>query len=224
MRPSASLLHSLRLKLGYSRLFPSFSPKIRLVAALFPAAFLSVPSPSFAAASESPVPSRPETETSLVAPSLACMGQNFQLAQSYGNSEVETHEYVLEGESLRDWSQLVTVQRLTTPSASRPGDFVAFSSQRLTREGGTTVLTQPSGKRTSLFTAHFNKSPDHDEQVVVCLVFSSPADPTRLQILQYAAKPARLTPPQLESQLRAWRERLQSQAQLMEKSQTEAGR
>lgn len=197
-----------------------FTRLLPLLTSLGLVSVLSGPGSAHAAESapEPPSASSAGAATALVAPAISCLGQTFLLAQSSGTPLVETHEYTREGETLRNWSQLVTVQRLTLARTTTAAEFVAFSQQRLGREGGTTVLTQPSGPRTGLFTAHFPQTADQEEQVVVCLVLAPPTAPAHLDIIQYAAKPTRLTPEQLEIQLRAWRGRLQSQAQQAEKA------
>lgn len=161
-------------------------------------------------------------EKGIVAPIVGLQGQSFHLAQSCGAAEIETHEYTLEGESLKDWSQLVTVQRLNCRQQTLPKDFITYSKERLARDPSQAAfLTQPAGKRSGLFTVHFRKTEEQEEQIVVCLVLQAPSDPQRLQILQYAAKPGRLSPPLLEAQLRAWKERFQAQASQLESGSSE---
>ena len=154
--------------------------------------------------SESPV-------TSPERPSIQHAGQTFTFARTSGGRGVDTDEYTLADEKLSDWTQLVTVQRLTIAQASSAGAFVTFFQKRVAEEGASfDVLTQDA--KAAVFAVRFPASNANEEQVMICLAFSEPAAGARLNVLQFAIKPSRCPVALATQQIKAWKDRFLEQA------------
>lgn len=139
-------------------------------------------------------------------------GQVFALTNRTTGQNVETDEYVLAGEQLTDWTQLVTVQRLTLAQATPTSGFLAYFQKRIQAENGATLEVVRQSTTASVFVVSFPKSQYNDEQVMICLAFAEPSLPTRLNIVQYAVKPARVAKELAETQVRSWRTKFLAQA------------
>lgn len=161
----------------------------------------------------------PTTETATNGPTSAAdrktiehAGQTFELATSSARENVATDEYVLTGEKITQWSQLVTVQRLTLAKTTAADEFLAYFQKRLQAEEGSTAEVLKQSPKVSVFAVRFPKSERNDEQVMICLVLADPEQSNVLNIVQYALKPSRVPAQLAERQLRAWRDRFVAQA------------
>lgn len=140
-------------------------------------------------------------------------GQTFELATSTTGKNVRTDEYVVAGEQIADWTQLVTVQRLTIGRPTATSEFLAYFRTRVESESGATLDVLREGKAASVFAARFPKSARNDEQVMICLAFADAADPATLDIVQYAIKPTRVPVALVERRIKSWRDKFLRQAQ-----------
>lgn len=139
-------------------------------------------------------------------------GERFELANRSALRNVETDEYVLAGEKIGRWTQLVTVQRLTLPKPCAADRFVGYFQSRVRRENGTSLEVLREGAAASVFHVRFAASDRNAEQEMICLAFVDRQRPSRLNIVQFAIKPAGLAPAVLRARVRSWRERFLQQA------------
>lgn len=142
-------------------------------------------------------------------------GQSFALAQSSVAANVETDEYILAGEKLATWTQLVTVQRLTLVRSAAADEFLTYFGKKVAADGGSFEILS-RGRPASIFAVRFPRTSDYDEQVMVCLALSNVAKPTELNIVQYAIKPGAMPEGTAESHLKSWRDRFVRQAKAAE--------
>lgn len=164
-----------------------------------------------------PIPAAP-SPPSAAASSLNSVehdGQTFELANRTSARNVETDEYVVAGENLETWTQLVTVQRLTLMKPMPTEAFVGYFQKRLLDENGATLEVLKQAKTAAVFAVRFSPSDRNEEQVMVCLAFVDPTNPALLNVVQYAIKPTRLGVDVVESRLKSWRDKLLRQAEAM---------
>jgi hypothetical protein len=150
--------------------------------------------------------------------SISHLGQSFSLAQRSTRAGVETDEYLLSGETLAAWSQLVSVQRVSLPRRISSEELLSFIKlkQQKAGEGAVTVLLQ--GKNACVFSTRFVETAGCEEQVMVALALSNPKDPSGLFVLHYAYKPKRLEDSLAQEQLRGWKEKFTQQALQLNRS------
>lgn len=141
-------------------------------------------------------------------------GQAFELANSTAANSVETDEYTTGGEKLGEWTQLVTVQRMTLPKPTSAEAFVNYFKSRIAEDGATLDVLS-SAKAASVFAVRFPKSDGNDEQVMVCLAFSDPNRPELLNIVQYALKPTKCPVDVAAGRIKSWRDRFLTQARVL---------
>jgi hypothetical protein len=139
-------------------------------------------------------------------------GQIFELATSTTRNNVATDEYVIGGEKIAEWTQLVTVQRLTLAKATATDEFLAYFQKRVQAEAGSSLEILKQAKAASVFAVRFPRSERNDEQVMICLAFVDSAEPTVLNIVQYALKPSRVPIDVAEPRIRSWRDKFITQA------------
>lgn len=142
-------------------------------------------------------------------------GQAFALANSTTTDHVQTDEYVVSGEKIADWSQLVTVQRLTLAQPTPADEFVAYFRKRVEAEDGATLEILQQAKSASVFAVRFPKSERNDEQMMICLAFVDRGTPKLLNIVQYALKPGRVSADLAAMRLQSWRDKFLAQAQAL---------
>lgn len=138
-------------------------------------------------------------------------GEVFALAQSSANQHVETDEYTLTGETIGNWTQLLTVQRLALTPATDADAFVAYFQKQVVADGATLDVLV-SGKMASVFAVRFPKSERNDEQVMVCLAMVDLKKSQQLDIVQYAIKPLRVPVAATTAHLKSWRDKFVAQA------------
>lgn len=182
----------------------------RLAAGLFSIAALRV------AASDLAITAAPSAVggSSASSKTIEYDGQTFTLANSARNESVETDEYAVSGEKISNWTQLVTVQRLTLAKPTDTEAFVAFFKQRVGDDGASLDVLSHS-KVASVFAVRFPKSEQNDEQVMICLAFLETAKPAALNIVQYAIKPTRCPLDVTTTRIKRWRDRFVAQAESM---------
>jgi len=139
-------------------------------------------------------------------------GQTFELANSVTGENIATEEYVLAGEKLAAWTQLITVQRITLAKPGSPDEFVSFFQKKISQEPGARLDLLQQGRAACVFSAFFAKSDQNDEQMMVCLVFADPKTPQVLNLIQYGIKPNKLARSVVELQLKAWKAQFTQQA------------
>lgn len=137
-------------------------------------------------------------------------GQAFELARSSNDRNVLTDEYLISGETLADWTQLVTVQRLKQPTPARIDAFLAYFSKRVAGDGATFQVLKETASA-GVFVVRFPKSDTNEEQVMICLVLAGSGEKPHLDIVQYAIKPTRLPVDVVEMRIKSWRDRFLGQ-------------
>ena len=154
-------------------------------------------------------------EAALSAPEakrITLNGQTFELANSTNGENIATEEYVLSGEKLATWTQLVTVQRITLAKPSSPDEFATYFQKKISQENGARLDLLQQGRTACVFSTYFAKSDQNEEQMMVCLVFSEVKTPQVLNLIQYAIKPNQLAQSVVEMQLKAWKTQFSQQA------------
>lgn len=142
-------------------------------------------------------------------------GETFELASSSATRSVETHEYTTSGEKLGEWTQLVTVQRVTREKPTSADAFVAYFKKRVAEDGATLDVLSAT-KSAAVFAVRFPKSDRNDEQVMICLAFADPNRPERLNIVQYAIKPTKCAVDLAATRIKSWRDKFLAQAKAMQ--------
>ncbi|HVU35291.1 MAG TPA: hypothetical protein VHE61_17780 [Opitutaceae bacterium] len=133
-------------------------------------------------------------------------GQTFALANRAASPNVETDEYVADGETLGNWTQLLTVQRIALPKPATAAEFATYFQTRIRDEKGASFDIVKSGRTASVFAVRFPKSERNDEQVMICLAFPDEAKPTRFNVVQFALKPSRIPLNAAEVRIKSWRD------------------
>lgn len=145
-------------------------------------------------------------------------GTTFELANSTASAAAETDEYVAQGEKLTDWTQLVTVQRLKLAKPQSAEEFVTYFQRKLQAEDGASLDVLHQGKSVCVFVVRFPQSDRNEEQMMICLAFVDSAESARLNVVQFAVKPARIAAPLVESRLKSWRDQFLRQAETLTKA------
>ncbi len=141
-------------------------------------------------------------------------GQAFELASSTVGKNVETDEYVLAGEKIAKWTQLLTVQRLALAKPAAADEFLAYFRKRVGEDKATLDMLM-DGRTASVFAVRFPKTEQNEEQVMICLAFVDSLNPARLNIVQYAIKPTRTPVAEVERHITSWRDKFVEQARAM---------
>ena len=182
----------------------------RVAATLLALAATRVPVPGMAAPA-SPIPA----ETAAAAgKTIEYDSETFTLANSARNESVETDEYTVSGEKISNWTQLVTLQRLTVAKPTDTEAFVDFFRQRM-GEDGASLDVLSHRKAASVFAVRFPKSEQNDEQVMICLAFVATGKPSELNIVQYAIKPTRCPLDVTSARIKGWRDRFLHEAEAL---------
>lgn len=142
-------------------------------------------------------------------------GETFDLANSIATKSVQTDEYTIAGEKLGQWSQLITVQRLTLEQPAAVDAFVDYFRTRIVEDGATLDVLSGT-KAAAVFAVRFPKSDRNDEQVMICLAFVDPVDPEVLNLVQYAIKPTKCPVDITAARIKSWRDRFLAQAHTFE--------
>jgi hypothetical protein len=164
---------------------------------------------------DAPALSSPSPESEIVATPRKTVehdGQVFELTNSTTRNNVATDEYIVAGEKITEWTQLVTVQRLTLSKPTRTDEFLAYFRKQMQAEDGSSLEILKQSEAASVFAVRFPKSDRNDEQVMICLAFSDSANAAILNIVQYALKPTRVSVDLAEMHLRSWRDKFVAQA------------
>ncbi|PTX91346.1 hypothetical protein [Opitutus sp. ER46] len=138
-------------------------------------------------------------------------GEIFALASESRRGSIETAEYLPVGETLEQWTQMVTVQRLTFVTRRTPEDFLQSFRAHVCQDGASLDVLKQGGNA-AVFAVRLPASESNDEQVVIGIVFAEASAPTLLNVVQYAMKPTRRPVPLVAAQLQAWRDAFVRQA------------
>jgi hypothetical protein len=141
-------------------------------------------------------------------------GQTFDLANSTATKLVETDEYTTGGEKLGEWTQLVTVQRVTLDKPASPDAFVSYFKKRVAEDGATLEVLAGT-KGACVFAVRFPNSDRNDEQVMICLAFADAGRPELLDIVQYAIKPTKCPVDVAAARIKSWRDKFLAQAKAL---------
>jgi hypothetical protein len=141
-------------------------------------------------------------------------GTKFLLMASSRVGEVETEEYLVEGENAAAWTQMLTYQRVTLPAPMPADVYVTLLKRHLeSRPGPPKFRTVQQGKDASIFGVHYLPGDAEREQFGLALVtIPDPRRPNEVHILQYVCKPQEIAPEDLQLYARRWQARFQSQA------------
>jgi hypothetical protein len=156
---------------------------------------------------EAPAPTPPATRKT-----VEHNGQTFELVNSLKEERVETDEYVIVGEKLGEWTQLLTVQRLTVEKPATAEEFAAYFQKKVQQEGGASLQVIHQARAAAVFAARFPKSDSNEEQIIECLAFCDPKKPNVISLIQYAVKPHRIAQDVVELQLKSWQAKFVQQA------------
>jgi hypothetical protein len=146
-------------------------------------------------------------------------GHVYVLVLSNATEEVDTEEYVMEGETLDQWTQLISYQRVRLPSAIGADQYVA-SLQHYFDQNKSAAHSKvvQQGKTATVFGVQYDKTTDQDLQLTIALAFfPSAKDPTLLHLIQFTLKPAKVTAAEIENLIRSWQGRFQSEASSISK-------
>lgn len=170
----------------------------------------NAPSPEMREATNSPDVS-PESSPQKA---IELYGTKFLLMTSSRLGEVETEEYLVEGESVAAWTQMLTYQRVTLPAPIAADVYVTLLKRHLeSRPSPPKFRTVQQGKDASIFGVHYLPGNEAREQFGLALVsIPDPRRPNEVHILQYVCKPQEIAPEDLQLYARRWQARFQSQA------------
>lgn len=168
-----------------------------------------VSSTAFLRAEEAPA--TPAQEAQQEHPKILQDGNTYVFSGSSKTANVETEEYVLEGEQITNWSQLVTMQRLSLSHAGTVEDFCTYFAKRIAQEGSGRVDIVKKGPRGTVFVASFPASAANEEQIMLCLVLQGKTS-NDLMMLQFAIKAGKVSKDVAAAVMKGWRDRLCAQA------------
>jgi len=146
-------------------------------------------------------------------------GHVYVLVFSNATEEVDTEEYVMEGETPDQWTQMISYQRIRLASAIGADQYVA-SLQRYfdqNRSAAHSKVVQ-NGKAATVFGVQYDKTSDRDLQLTIALAFfPNTKDPTLLHLIQFTLKPTNVASGEIENLIRSWEARFQSEARSISK-------
>lgn len=145
---------------------------------------------------------------------LTEFGQSYVLNSSQRSESLNTEEYVLQGETAENWSQAIVYQRILFATPAAPDSLVGSIKKRLEESAADAQLRLIlQGRNASIFAVHYAKSAHHSEQVAIALAaVADPKRPNELHVIQFALRPERLDLATMESMVKRWQARFQSQA------------
>jgi hypothetical protein len=146
-------------------------------------------------------------------------GHVYVLVLSNATEEVDTEEYVMEGETPDQWTQMISYQRIRLASAIGADQYVA-SLQRYFDQNKCAAHSKvvQQGKTATVFGVQYDKTSDRDLQLTIALAFfPSAKDPTLLHLIQFTLKPANVASGEIENLIRSWQGRFQSEASSISK-------
>jgi len=146
-------------------------------------------------------------------------GHVYVLVFSNATEEVDTEEYVMEGETPGQWTQMISYQRIRLASAIGADQYV-ISLQRYFDQNKSVAHAKvvQQGKTATVFGVQYDKTSDRDLQLTIALAFFPNAkDPSLLHLIQFTLKPAKVTSGEIENLIRSWQGRFQSEANSISK-------
>jgi hypothetical protein len=141
-------------------------------------------------------------------------GQTYVLISSRSREQVETEEYGIEGETVTSWSQLITCQRLSLPTALGADEYTRGLKHRIeeTDENAHFRILQQS-KAAAIFGVSYGQTRNREEpQFALVLVLADPSPINQIRLVQYTANPAKMSAPILKAQVERWQARFLSRA------------
>ena len=146
-------------------------------------------------------------------------GHVYVLVLSNATEEVDTEEYVMEGETPDQWTQMISYQRIRLASAIGADQYVV-SLQRYFDQNNSAAHTKvvQQGKTATVFGVQYDKTNDRDLQLTIAIAFfPSSKDPTLLHLIQFTLKPSKVAMGETETLIRSWQGRFQSEASSISK-------
>jgi hypothetical protein len=173
-----------------------------------------------------PAPAAPPDQTATPQPErrpvIEQNGLKFVLLGSTRHDNVDTEEYLLEGETRESWSQMLTYQRVSLPEPVTADQYASVLKRHLEK-----FTPQPKfrvaqqGKAASIFAVHYGASSKDPEQVGLALIMLPDAlRPSVLHVVHYTARLDRISAEDLDVQVKRWHARFQSQAASIKHSAT----
>ena len=141
-------------------------------------------------------------------------GSVFERVSSLRADGVETEEYVLQGETRETWTQMLTYQRITAAEPMAADQYVGLLKRHLEQvPHAPRFRVVQQGRSAAIFGVHYAAHASAEEQFGIVLV-SVPDErrPNELHVIQFVVNPRRLGPEELETQVKRWQTRFQSQA------------
>ncbi len=170
---------------------------------------------------QSPAGPPTATETPVQAPAreeISHLGQTFVLARHQEDRSVETDEYLPNGETLGNWSQLLTVQRLRLSRDSSPGELIAHLEKRIASDRRSSLETVRQGRNAAVLSARLPGSGEIGEQWLIGIIYMDTVGGGSMNVLQFALVPDRLDEGKAEMTLDAWRQKFLRQADIRNKA------
>jgi hypothetical protein len=171
----------------------------------------------FAQAGQEVVQTTAEHVATPSAPALAHVieqsGLSFVRSASFCKENVDTEEYVLQGEGSENWSQMLTYQRVHVPQPAVVDRYVAALKLNIERMfSAARVRIVQQGRTGAIFAVHYPKTDKIPEQVSLAFVAVPDARrPNELHVIQYSVNPQRLPVEDMELQVKRWQARFQAQ-------------
>lgn len=139
-------------------------------------------------------------------PCISHRDQVFNLTRHQENGDLETDEYLLPGESLADWSQLITVQRLRRPVALEAA--AKFIQTSFEKEFSATVSSLGQSNHHRLLQANIPEQTTTQQHRVLCLLSDGLQENASLVVIQFALRPSTGSPAAQDALFISWRDRL----------------
>ena len=161
-------------------------------------------------------PPRSPPERSVTPPQrvLEQYGSVFVLSRSTQEHGVQTEEYLLQGDTREEWTQLLTYQRIATAEPMGADQYVGLLMRHLGEAVSAPrfrVLQQ--GRDAAIFGVHYPAAVRSEEQFGVALVTVPDARrPSEIHVIQFAVSPQRVPPGELDLLVKRWQARFQTQA------------
>jgi hypothetical protein len=141
-------------------------------------------------------------------------GTVFVLSSSHHTDAVQTEEYLVEGESPDNWTQMLTYQRVAFEQPVGADRFVAvLLSHFSSRPNPPRVRVLEQNTTAAVLGIHYPQTVAMPEQFGIALItVPDLGRPSQVHLIAYVANPKRLDLPTLEANVRRWQSRFQSQA------------
>lgn len=141
-------------------------------------------------------------------------GSKYVLVGSSRTDSVETEEYVQEGQTKDNWTQMLTYQRVVRPEPAAADSYAVALKRHLEQiPNAPRVRSVQQSKMAAILGAHYPEIQGRPEQFSLALVIVPDSRrPNEVHVVQYVAKPQLVPPSDLELEVKRWQARFQSQA------------